>query len=148
MGSPILTLKVILCCLTKSLFYFIFPKALCWRACSLPLGTIVPFNVCQSEMWKPIPHSCFSLHFPAYLGCQAFHILTVTYMFLSVSCLFIFFAHLSLFFASEILVHSIFFHVRWKWRGAASTNPLWPELLELCLKPPFHFSYEDMVPSL
>lgn len=32
--------------------------------------------------------------------------------------------------------------------GVAGTHPLWPELLELYLKPHFHPGSEDMAPSL
>lgn len=79
-------------------------------------------------------------------GAESFHTLTIIYMSLSVSCLFVFFAPF-LFFVRNICPRYIL-HERQKWGGGGGTNALWPVLLELCLQPPFHFGSEDMVPSL
>lgn len=45
---------------------------MCCTPCFLFSGTSIPCDVCQSDMWKLVPHGCFVSHFPSYQGCRAF----------------------------------------------------------------------------
>ena len=103
-------------------------------------------------MWKLIPHCCFGLHFPSYKGCQAFSYINCTlYIFVCELSVYILCPFFYFVLSQKYLftVYSFMWDGNKGWgRGFGQHNPLWPELLELCLKPPFHFGCEGMVPSL
>lgn len=73
-------------------------------------------------MWKLVCPCCFGSHFHSQQGCQAFPYINCN-LYVLVSCVFIFFAHFSIF-VSKILIHNIFFHVRQKQRGGQHKPPL------------------------